>query len=249
MEIQVTVRLYASLNDFLPPPRRQASVDVSCAERTTVKDLLERLGVPHTEVDLLLVDGEPVGFEHHVQAGDRVAAYPRFHSIDVEPVTRVRPRLLDAVRFVLDGHLGRLAAFLRLAGFDTAYLRDADDPELALASAREHRILLTRDVGLLKRGLVTHGYWMRETAPPRQLAEVFERFGLQPLARPFTRCMRCNGRLRAVSKDRVAGLVPPRSYELHEDFLRCDDCERVYWRGTHYARLVKLLDGLVDGET
>ena len=241
--LRVTVRAYAELNDFLPPARRQAAFEAACAERTSVKDLLEGLGIPHTEVDLLLVNGEAAGFDRRLNDGDRVAAYPVFEAFDVADVTRVRPEPLREVRFVLDGHLGRLAAFLRLAGFDALYLRDAGDAELAAASAADRRILLTRDQGLLKRRTVTHGYSVRGTRPTEQFSEVIRRFDLHRLVRPFTRCMRCNGLLRAVTKAEVAGLVPPRSYEAYDEFLRCEGCGRVYWRGSHYARLSRLVNG------
>ena len=241
--MRVTVRAYAELNDFLPPARRQASFEASCSPRTSVKDLLEGLGIPHTEVDLLLVNGESAGFDRRLDDGDRVAAYPVFEALDVAGVTLVRPEPLREVRFVLDGHLGRLAAFLRLAGFDVLYLRDAGDAELAATAAAERRILLTRDQGLLKRRQVTHGYSVRSTRPPEQLDEVIRRFDLRRLVRPFSRCMRCNGPLHAVGKDEVAGQVPLRSYEAFDDFRRCEGCGKIYWRGSHAARLLRLLDG------
>lgn len=242
--VRVTIRAYAELNDFLPPARRQVAFEAAPAERTSVKDLLEGLGIPHTEVDLLLVNGEPASFDRRLADGDRVAAYPVFEALDVALVTRVRPEPLRDVRFVLDGHLGRLAAFLRLAGFDALYLRDADDAELAAASASGRRILLTRDQALLKRREVTHGYSVRSTRPAEQLAEVIRRFDLRRLVHPFTRCMRCNGVLRPVEKAAVEGLVPPRSYEAFDAFLRCEGCGRIYWKGSHAARLSRIVQGL-----
>ncbi|HSK08022.1 MAG TPA: Mut7-C RNAse domain-containing protein [Vicinamibacterales bacterium] len=240
----VSVRCYAELNDFLPPSRRQVAFVAECHAGTSAKDLLEGLGVPHTEVDLLLVNGEPVTFDHRLADGDRVVAYPVFEAFDVAAVSRVRPEPLREVRFVLDGHLGRLAAFLRLAGFDALYLRDADDPELAATAAAERRILLTRDQGLLKRREVTHGFYVRGARPARQLREVIDRFDLRRLLRPFTRCMRCNGLLHPVEKHAVASAVPPRSLEAFDQFLQCEGCGRVYWRGSHYERLVRLIADL-----
>lgn len=242
MRVSVTVRCYAELNDFLEPSRRHRASDVECDAGGSVKDLLEGLGVPHTEIDLLLVNGESAGFAHRVEAGDRVSAYPMFEAFDVAPVTRVRPEPLRQVRFVLDGHLGRLARYLRLAGFDVLHAPDPEDHDLAAASARDGRILLTRDQGLLKRRAVTHGSFVRATDPKAQLVEVFSRFQLSRLARPFTRCMRCNGVLSAVEKEEVAGRVPPRSWSGHDRFLECAGCGRVYWEGSHYERLCALLD-------
>jgi uncharacterized protein with PIN domain len=246
---RVTVRCYAELNDFLPKARRQVAFDVACADRSSVKDLLEGLGVPHTEVDLLLVNEEPAGFERRLAAGDRVAAYPVFEAFDVAGLSLVRPEPLRDVRFVLDGHLGRLSALLRLAGFDCLCPRLAADADLAATSARERRILLTRDQALLKRREVTHGYSVRSTDPVEQFAEIVDRFQLRRLLRPFTRCMRCNGTLRHAPKDQVVALVPPRSFQAFDEFLQCEACGRVYWRGSHYERLVRLIATVTHSTT
>jgi uncharacterized protein with PIN domain len=240
--VRATVRCYAELNDFLPRGRRQVAFEHTWEGRVSVKDLIEGLGVPHGEVDLLLVNGESSGFDRLVEDGDRVAAFPVFESFDVAGETKVRPEPLRQTRFVLDVHLGRLAAFLRLAGFDVLYQRAHTDAELAAVSAGTKRILLSRDQALLKRRIVTHGYYVRSTDPAGQLAEVVRRFDLRRTARPFTRCMVCNGAVEAVSRAEVADLVPPRSRRVHDDYRRCRDCGRVYWKGTHYERLTRLLD-------
>ncbi len=209
---------------------------------TTAQDLIESLGAPHTEVDLILVNGEPAGFSRLIEDGDRVSVYPVFESIDIAPVGRLRPRPLRELRFVLDVHLGRLAAYLRMLGFDSLYRNDYADEELARISSEERRILLTRDRGLLKRGAVTRGYSVRETTPRRQLAEVIGRFDLAGLVRPFERCIRCNGALERVPKELVAGQVPPRIADLHDEFLRCGSCGQVYWKGSHYERMRRLIE-------
>jgi len=157
-------------------------------------------------------------------------------------VSPLRVKPLREPRFVLDTHLGRLAALLRLAGFDVTYQRDATDDRLAAVSRGERRILLTRDQALLKRRAVTHGYYVRAVEPRLQLIEVFRRFQLPRSARPFTRCTRCNGLLTFTGKDEVAHLVPPRSLAHFERFLRCPGCGRVYWQGSHYERLRALID-------
>jgi uncharacterized protein with PIN domain len=240
--VRATIRCYAELNDFLPRERRQVAFEHAWDGRVSVKDLLEGLGVPHGEVDLLLVNGESSGFERLVEDGDRVAAYPVFESFDIASETKVRPEPLRQTRFVLDVHLGRLAAFLRLAGFDALYRRECGDAELAEIAAATKRILLSRDRSLLKRRIVTHGYYVRSTDPAQQLAEVVLRFDLARTARPFTRCTVCNGALSAVSRVEVADRVPPRSRRLYDDYRRCLDCGRVYWKGTHHERLRRLLD-------
>jgi uncharacterized protein len=235
-------RFYAELNDFLPPGRRGVTFAHAFGGSPSIKDLIEALGVPHTEVDLILVNGESVDFAYRVREGDRVSVYPVFESLDITPLLRVRPRPLREPRFVLDTHLGRLAAYLRLLGFDTLYRNDARDDELAQISSGEGRILLTRDRGLLKRSQVTHGYCVRETGPRRQLAEVVRRFDLSRSIAPFQRCMRCNGMLQPVRKEEVMDRLPPRTREYYDEFYICPACDRGYWKGSHYRQMRQLIE-------
>jgi len=240
---RVLFRFYAELNDFLADGRRGRSFEREFATAVSVKDAIEGLGVPHTEVDLVLVNGESVEFARQLRDGDRVSVYPVFESIDITPVLRLRPEPLREPRFVLDNHLGRLAAYLRMAGFDAVYRNDWQDAELAAASSRDRRILLTMDRGLLKRSEITHGYLVRETNPRRQLAEVIGRFDLAGAIQPFTRCLRCNVVLAPADRASVAGRVPPRleAAELHQ----CPDCGRVYWQGSHWRRMRQILEHAV----
>lgn len=232
------MRFYAELGDLLPPPRRGKEFDHTCTPGGSVKDLVEGLGVPHTEVDLILVNGRSVDFSHHVHDGDLVSVYPVFEALDISPVVKLRPRPLRVARFVADTHLGRLAGYLRLCGFDTLYRNDWNDRELALTSVAERRILLTRDRGLLKRSVVTHGYLVRDSMPRVQLAEVLDRFDLWRSLAPFTRCSVCNDLVRPVEKAEVVALLPARTARHYQDFWRCVGCGRVYWRGAHYWSLL-----------
>ncbi|MGC9969297.1 MAG: Mut7-C RNAse domain-containing protein [Bryobacteraceae bacterium] len=241
---QVSIRFYAELNDFLPPARRMVPFTCAFHVSAPVRDLIESLGVPHTEVDLILINGRSVDFSHLVEDGDRISVYPVFESIDITPVVRVRPRPLRQPRFVLDVHLGRLAAYLRMMGFDSLYRNDYEDEELARLSGAGERILLTRDRELLKRAVVTRGYYVRSTSPRQQLAGVLRRFDLLDAAAPFARCLACNGLLQPVAKDAVRELLPPRVREHHDEFLRCDACARVYWRGSHHARMQKIIEAV-----
>jgi hypothetical protein len=239
-------RFYAELNDFLPPERRFTEFAYSFLDVATVKDRIESFGVPHTEVDLILVNGESVGFTHRAKPGDRISVYPVFEAFDIAGLTRLRPEPLREPRFVLDTHLGRLAAYLRMMGFDARYGDARSDEELANVSRDDRRILLTRDVGLLKRGAVTHGYFLRSTNPGQQLGEVVRRFDLARLVSPFTRCLRCNARLIEAAKEEVAPRLPAQVAQLHEQFRRCPDCGRVYWEGGHYRRMRQLIDATTD---
>jgi uncharacterized protein with PIN domain len=239
--IEVTVRVYGPLNDFLPAHRRQVPWLRVVDGHPSVKDLIESSGVPHPEIDLILINGRSVGFDHVVQGGDRIAVFPRFVTFDLATLTRVRPRPLEKVRFVVDVHLGKLARRLRLAGLDTAYSADADDAALADLADREGRILLTRDQGLLKRRSVAHGYFIRETDPHRQFVEVLRRFGPLDL-QPFSRCLRCNEVLREAPKPAVDAALLPRTRRHFDHFQMCSGCDRVYWKGSHWARLKRAID-------
>ena len=239
-------RFYAELNDFLSLARRQVGFVHSFEGRVSIKDAIESLGVPHTEVDLILVNGESVDFSYLVQEGDRVSVYPVFESIDISPLVRVRPRPLREPRFVLDTHLGRLMAYLRMLGFDTLYQNDYMDQELAQISRREGRILLTRDRGLLKRSIVTHGYCVRETDPRRQLVEVLRHFDLFGAIEPFRRCIRCNGLLRPVSKRVVSDRLPPKTQQYYDEFRICQDCDQIYWKGSHYQRMQQFVERILQ---
>jgi len=234
-------RFYAELNDFLPPENRGRPVERRFDTAGSVKDFIESFGVPHTEVELVLANGQPVEFSYRVRDGDAVSVYPVFESLDVSAVPRVRPAPLRDLRFVLDVHLGRLAAYLRMAGFDAHYRNDAGDAELAEEVARDRRVLLTRDRYLLMRSKVERGYWVRSIEPKRQLAEVLKRFDLAGAMRPFTRCMRCNGDLIPVSREEVWDHLPQGVRE-RDEFRRCSQCAQVYWEGTHHARMRRLLE-------
>jgi len=236
-----TFRFYAELNDFLPPARRQKGFEHSFSGRVSVKDMIESLGVPHTEVDLILAGGVSVDFQYLVRDGDLLSVYPAFETLDIHPLLRLRPEPLRVPRFILDAHLGRLAAYLRLLGLDAVYRNDFTDAELARRSALEQRILLTRDRGLLKRSAVTRGYCVRSDEPREQAREVVERFDLRRAIAPFRRCLSCNGLLQPVEKQAVWDRLPPGTRERFDEFYRCPDCGKIFWPGSHYARLQALV--------
>ena len=179
-------RFYGPLNDFLPWQFRHNRFMHPLRGPASVKDAIEALGVPHPEVDVIVVNGQAADFSYRMQDGDDVAVYPAFHSVDITGLRRVGTDPPQPVRFVLDIHLRKLAALLRLAGFDARLL--ADDAEVAKVSAREGRVALTRDVGLLKRSIIEHGYWVRQTNPELQFVEVLQRFDLANRMDPFVRC-------------------------------------------------------------
>lgn len=211
----------------------------------SVKDTIEAIGVPHPEVDLILIDDKSVGFDHLLNGGERVAVYPMFERLDITPLTRLRPRPLRDPCFVLDVHLGKLARYLRLLGFDAIYDRKYVDASIAAISSEERRILLTRDKGLLKRSEVDRGYWLRNTVPRLQIAEVLQAFDLKSAVRGFTRCMVCNHTLETVAESSVRAALPAGLRGRFDRVSSCAGCGRLYWPGSHYDRLVDLVSHLI----
>lgn len=237
---QCEFRFYEELNDFLAPPLRRRSFVHAFDDTPAVKDRIQSLGIPHTEVDLILVDGEPAPFTRRLHGGERVAVYPVFECFDVSGLAALRPHPLREPRFVLDVHLGRLASYLRLLGFDCLYRNDYDDDELIAISHREHRTVLTRDTGLLKRAELTHGAFVHATEPRRQLREVLARFQLETRIAPFTRCARCNAPVERIAAS-AATDAPVGVARDKATFSRCTGCGQLYWRGSHPSRLQERL--------
>jgi uncharacterized protein with PIN domain len=237
-----TVRFYAELNDFLASGQCQRDLCVRFVVAPSVKDAIEGLGVPHTEVDFILVNGQPVEFDYRLADGDRISVYPVFERLDISEVTRLRPEPLRELRFVADGHLATLARYLRLLGFDTTFEPNCADDELATRSVAERRILLTRDRGLLKRRAVSHGVFVRRDDPDEQLLELVRRLHLGANLRPFTRCMACDGLLEDVDKAAVADRLEPRTRASFDRLRQCRGCARVYWEGSHQRRLLDLVE-------
>lgn len=242
----VTVRAYAELNDFLEADSRGRAVRRPVQTHQTVKDVLEATGIPHTEIDLILVNGDPVSFEHRPAVGDRIAVYPMFEALDIGSTARLRPEPLRHPRFVVDVNLGRLARLLRVLGFDEWWSSAADDQTLADISLDQQRILLTRDRGLLKRRTITHGLFVHSQHPEEQTIEVLRRLDLRRQTKPFTRCVRCNGQLAAVAKEQVIDQLEPLTRRYYDEFSQCPECGRIYWAGSHFEKLSRLVDRLLE---
>lgn len=242
----VTVRAYAELNDFLEADSRGRAVRRPVQSHQTVKDVLEATGIPHTEIDLILVNGDPVSFEHRPAVGDRIAVYPMFEALDIGATARLRPEPLRHPRFVVDVNLGRLARLLRVLGFDVWWSSAADDQALADISLDQQRILLTRDRGLLKRRTITHGLFVHSQHPEEQTFEVLRRLDLRRRIKPFTRCVRCNGQLAPVAKEQVIDQLEPLTRRYYDEFSQCPECGRIYWAGSHFDKLSRLVDRLLE---
>ncbi|MFW5692216.1 MAG: Mut7-C RNAse domain-containing protein [Chloroflexota bacterium] len=237
---------HGEVNDFLPKQRRDRSFTYTFNWKASIKDMVESLGPPHPEIEALTIDGAAVGFEAIVEPGTKIDVYARASTANVPLSARTTPPPPLPPRFVLDTHLGRLANYLRMSGFDTLYRNDYPDDELAAISAEEDRILLTRDIGLLKRGIVTYGRFIRQTNPRRQIIEVLRRWNLEQHVTPFRRCLRCNGPLHAVPKSEVRSRVPESSLRHYDEFHECSVCGQVYWKGSHFDKMRAFMAEVVE---
>jgi hypothetical protein len=238
-----TFHFYGELNFFLPRSSRNRVIEHPFDWRGSIKDMIESLGVPHAEVELIVVNENPVNFDYLVRDRDQIKVYPCANGFDIASL--LRPVYPGRPAFVLDQHLGRLAAYLRMMGFDTLYQNDFHDEELAHISHHETRILLTRDIGLLKRSLVVYGYYVRETNRHKQLAEITRRYKLASFVEPFKHCMKCNGLLEAVSKEMIARQLPDDTAQHYHNFHRCISCRRIFWKGPHYQRMQQLMEAVL----
>jgi len=254
MKRRVTIRFYEELNDFIKTDLRKRQITTSFYGKRTVKDLIESFGVPHVEIDLILVNGESVGFDYIVEDNDLISVYPVFERFNIGGVSQLRQSPLRETRFLLDVHLGKLAKYLRLLGFDAMYNNKMDDPELAMISNKTQRILLTRDRGLLKRKLVERGMFIRNNDPYKQLLEVIDKLDLWDRIQPFRRCMVCNKEIKAIEINtpefhEIEGLIPPNVKEWCKEYNYCSNCQKVYWKGCHWDRLNELINRLREEHT
>ena len=239
------VRFYAELNDHLPDSLRFAAVALALDDESTVAGLLTSAGVPLSEVDLVLRNGEPARFDDHVAAGDRLSVYPVFETFDIGSAQSLRPQPLRTPLFVLDVHLGKLASFLRMLGFDAAYSPLFSDEELVTISLQERRVLLSNDRALLRDPRLERASTVEAHDAREQIREVVRRFSLEKMVRPLTRCLRCNALLTPIAKPEVIDRLPPRVRDGQERFTACPECRRVYWEGTHHQRMMQFITSLV----
>lgn len=244
MLAHATFRFFGSANDFLPARHRNRDFSHGFRGTPSVKDRIETLGAPHTEVAHIRVDGHFCDFSRRLGGDEYVEVYSADARIARAPARALNDPPSGEVRFVVDVNLGRLARMLRLLGFNTLYRNDYDDAHVAAVAAAETRVLLTRDRRLLMRREVGCGYFVRSDAPREQVHEVLGRFGLEEETRPFYRCSRCNGLVHPVAKHAVVHLLEPKTKRYYDTFWQCGDCGQVYWEGSHMAGLVGLVEQL-----
>ncbi len=240
------LRFYAELNDFLPVDKRQRSFAYQFSLSPSVKDVVESCGVPHSEIDVILINHESVQFTYSLNNGDRVSIYPVFETFDMSPLIRLRAKPLRTTKFILDETLGKLTGKMRMLGFDSINEVAQDKSEFIHRALDEKRIILTKSRNLLKFKSISHGYWIRATEINEQIDEVISRFDLYSQIKPFTRCISCNGKIHAVQKEDITDLVPIKIIRYQRKFWQCKLCHKIYWQGSHHQKMLEQIKHIIS---
>lgn len=222
---------WRSMNPIVQPVTRAASI----------KDAIEAFGPPHTDIGALVCDGRPIDFSWPVAAGQHFDIFPVVPPWDVTRPTLLRPNPLPTLGFLVDSTGGRLARYLRMAGFDTLYDPAWHDQDILQAMAQEPRLLLSRNLDLLKRKAIEFGRAIRAHRPTEQLREVLHLFGIEQPPHPFTRCLDCNGLLEPIPKAAILHRLEPLTQRYFDTFHCCRRCDKLYWPGSHVDRMRGLL--------
>lgn len=230
-------QFHGSLNDFLRKRQRNQVVVYNFKGAPAIKDAIEAMGVPHPEVDMILVNNQPVSFQFRLRHEDKVAVYPVEEERTWPDSYSLGKQNPPPHRYILDVHLGTLAKSMRMLGLDTYYETDLSDNTIAQIAKEQQRVVLTRDVGLLKQKSIEWGYWLRSQHTDKQLEEVIRRFDLSNSFSPFARCLACNVKVQEVKKRDVLEQLPPKTKLYFDEFYLCPSCNRVYWKGSHFERM------------
>jgi uncharacterized protein with PIN domain len=237
-------RFFQSLNDFLPRALQEKQIDYAFEGTPAIKDAIEAIGIPHTEVDIVIVNNAAVNFTYKLYGNDIVQVYPANANVVVSKEYSLIPDVNFPLAFIADVHLGKLTKTLRILGFDTLFNNQFSDTTIAEIAEKEQRIILTRDVGLLKRKSIKWGYWLRSQVLRLQLKEVINRYNLLPKILLFTRCLSCNGKIEEVSKEMVKDQIPPNTVLYFEEFYQCTCCKKIYWKGSHYENMLDMVKSI-----
>jgi len=237
----VQLFLHGDLPVFLPKRQRgMKDLTIELTRKTSIKDFLEALGIPHPEIHELIVNDRAERFEYSVGEDDRIEVFPLAPRIDLTTPSLLRPALKE-IRFVVDANVGKLARLLRMTGFDVFFSPDLDDGALAGVTEQQERLLLTRDIALLKRKMIVHGRMIRSSDPLEQLREVIDLYGLRDLIKPFSRCLSCNTVLQQTSKEAIIDRLLPLTRKYYHEFMICPGCDRLFWPGSHRERMSKII--------
>ncbi len=242
--VPVKIVFHGDLFLFLGRDQRKNShIETPLDRRTSIKDFLEALGIPHSEIYRLTVGEREKDFNYIVEDGDLIEVFPFPSPVNPMLETLLRSPV-TCTSFAVDANVSKLARYLRMAGFDAFCDLQMADKELAERAVREERILLTRDRALLKRKIVVHGRLIRSVKPADQLREIVSLYGLRNRIKPFSRCMDCNEILRQADKESIAGRLEPLTRKYFAHFSICPACERIFWPGSHRDNMLSYLKGI-----
>lgn len=245
---QATFKFIGEVNDLLPKEKRGVTFTHKFKDKPSIKDTIESLGVPHTEVNVIIINEKSENFFYLLKDGDSINIYSFFTTPKTQRIIQLQPKIPKQISFILDVHLGKLASFLRMLGFDSLYSNLYEDAEIADISELENRIVLTRDKGLLMRKKINYGYYVRETNPKKQLIEVLTRFNLFEKITPFQRCLNCNGDLEKIDKQLILDQIPEKTSKYINQYYHCLDCKQIYWPGSHFQDMQNFVKTILDLE-
>jgi uncharacterized protein with PIN domain len=243
---KATFRFYEELNDFLPGYRRKTDFVTTFKGKRSIKDAIEALGVPHTEIDLILANGKSVDFHYILRDKDRVSVYPVFESLNIAAVTRLRKLPLRRSKFIVDNNLGKMAKYMRVLGLDIYYDPLLSAGEIIKISNTENRIILTRSKKLLKFKDVIHGMFIRPGTTAQQIRRIIDCLDIKDIVDPFSRCLGCNSLLQPVPKEEILDRIPPKTKAFCDEYARCRSCDKIYWKGTHCLHMKKVVKQILD---
>ena len=242
---KATFRFYEELNDFLPRQKRKTDFEADIKGKRSIKDMVESLGVPHTEVDLILVNGKSVDFTYILRDGDRVSVYPVFETLNIKKATRLRKVPLRRTTFIADSNLGDIVKYMRVLGFDVSFDSLLSPRQIIEVSEKENRIILTKSRKLLKFKEVTHGIFIRPGTMEQQIKRIIDFLDIKDQIKPFSRCLRCNNLLKTIPKESIAHRIPPKTRAFCNEYSYCKPCDKIYWKGSHFIKMKNLVDSLM----
>lgn len=240
----VFIRLYAGLNFFLPKKFRQRLIQLKLNGNPSVKDVIESVGVPHTEIELVLINNCLTVLDQQVKENDRISVYPFFYQLEIANSEKSAIKMPDKIKFILDVHLGKLNNMLRILGFDCYYRNNLDDDEIIDIAYNEERIILSRDLGIFKNNKVKYGYFPRSQDPKIQLKEILERYNLKTKIKPLSRCIKCNGDIQIIEKEKIIDGLEEKTKLFFNEFYICNNCKKTYWKGSHYDKIIEFVENI-----
>ena len=235
----IFLRFYEELNNYLPVRRRKVWFEYRFSDKPTIKDIVELIGVPYSEIDLILVNGKSVNFSFKVKNNDKVSVYPVFEAFDISTVSRLRTKPLREPNFIVEANLGKLAKYLRLFGFDVYYQNtNGNNSSVDSLTKKNTPIVLTRGKNIFKKKLITHGYQVKSNDPKKQIEEVINKFDLFSRIKPLIFCLQCNEKIVPIEKNKIINKLPSKIPQYFNEFFICPTCKKIYWRGIHYQTML-----------